>query len=148
MSHYYCADCGRLERAGSKECPACRGDRELYCPDCGSDIKADDNRCSYCGIPLFTDAEAREEEKRRKLIEIEEQNKLVCVKEAANRIEADFTSGLLDSFGVWSMIKADDCAGMRPHMLLAFPVQIFVRRADVEKAEQILSEVSEPKFPE
>ena len=140
MAHGFCGKCGRLLRSREELCSICRGDVELFCPECEADVKASDTHCSYCGIALFGDTEKREAERREREIRDEELNELVCVKTVISRVEGDMVKSLLASFGVWSLIKADDCSGLRSHMSYGIPVQIYVRHVDVEKALQVLEQ--------
>lgn len=120
--------------------PRVSGDVELFCPECEADIEADDISCSYCGALLFSDADKRQAQKRDREIRDEKLNELVCVKTVIGRVEGEMLTSLLASFGIWSLLKADDCAGMRPHMAYGFPDQIYVRRADVDRALEVLNE--------
>lgn len=43
---------------------------------------------------------------------------LVCVKTFPTRLEAEYARSLLESCGIRSTVAADDCAGLRPHLLL------------------------------
>ena len=69
----------------------------------------------------------------------DEQNELVCVKTSTNRLDVELAKGLLESFGIWSLIKADDLGGTRPHMLYLTPARLYVRQVDLEKAEELFA---------
>lgn len=102
------------------------------------DVQREDLRCSYCGIALFGNTEKLEKAARQREARREKQNELVCVQTYLNRFEAELARGLLESLGIWSLVKVDDCAGMRPHLLYAMPARLFVRRADLQKAWDIM----------
>ena len=69
----------------------------------------------------------------------EEQNELVCVKTATTRLDIEMARGMLESFGIWSLVKADDIGGTRPHTLYVTPARLYVRQADREEAEALLA---------
>jgi hypothetical protein len=65
-------------------------------------------------------------------------NDLVCVKEFADRIEANLAKGKLESEKIDSFISADDEGGQLPFQLSQEGVQLFVKAADLKKAQKIL----------
>ena len=65
---------------------------------------------------------------------------MVKVHTFSTRIEADLAKGLLESEGVRATISADDQGGMRPSMVLATGVDLYVDSKDLEKAKRILSD--------
>lgn len=137
MNRDYCPQCGHLKRRG-EDCPVCRGDDDLYCPECKMDVRAEYASCSYCGARLYADANEREEKKESDRERGERDNELVCVKETTTRQEAVMVRSMLESYGIWSMVKADDVGGMRPDMLLGMPARIYVRLADEREALELL----------
>lgn len=140
MARGFCGKCGRLLGSKGEICPSCRGDNEMFCPECGADVHIDDISCSYCGIALFADAEKREADKRERFFQAEKEDELVCVKTTISRVEGEIFRALLGSFGIWSLLKADDCAGMRPYMTYGLPARIYVRRADGDRALEVLKD--------
>lgn len=139
----FCGDCGRLLGSRDEECAACRGDTQLYCPKCNIDISVDDMSCSYCGTLFFHDADEREADKKVRMIRSEKDEELVCVETFLNRIDIELAAGLLESFGIWSLAKIDDCGGLRPHLIYGSEAQLLVRRADLNKARELLAGLQE-----
>ena len=69
-------------------------------------------------------------------------DKLIKIKSFLNRQEAELAKGVLGSYGIDSMISADDCGGMRPHLSMGFSgVKLLVNESDVEKAKEILENI-------
>lgn len=63
---------------------------------------------------------------------------IVCVKTFANRIEANIAKGKLVTEDILSYISADDEGGMLPFQLGKKGVQLFVKKEQLMKAQQIL----------
>lgn len=64
-------------------------------------------------------------------------NGLVAVRSYVNHFEAGIDKTALDAAGIESMIKSDDCGGLRPHLWLG-GVELLVRAEDADEARQIL----------
>ena len=65
---------------------------------------------------------------------------LVCVKVFTNRAQAEVVKSLLESYGIVAIVKADDCGGLRPHLVFgAGGVRVLVRKEDKAKAMDILA---------
>ena len=65
---------------------------------------------------------------------------LVCVKVFTNRAQAEVVKSLLESHGIAAIVKADDCGGLRPHLVFgAGGVRVLVRKEDETKAMNILA---------
>jgi hypothetical protein len=62
---------------------------------------------------------------------------LVVIRTFLNHVDADLARSALESAGVESMIRSDDCGGLRPHLWMS-GVELLVRAEDAEQAEQIL----------
>lgn len=62
---------------------------------------------------------------------------LVTVRSYVNHFEAEVDKSALDAAGIASMIRSDDCGGLRPHLWLG-GVQLLVREEDAAEARQIL----------
>ncbi len=56
-----------------------------------------------------------------------------------NRMQAELTVNLLETFGVRAAILADDSGGAYPSMSLVHGVRVVVTTKDAEKAKQILA---------
>jgi hypothetical protein len=63
---------------------------------------------------------------------------LVVVQTFGDRIVAEMARSALEAAGIQSMIRADDCAGLRPHMILGNSIQLIVREMDRAQALEIL----------
>ena len=68
---------------------------------------------------------------------------LVTIRTFASEFEAEIAKSVLDAFGIDCLINRDDCGGQRPHLALTGGVQLVVRSADVEPAEEVLTSKGE-----
>ncbi|MGH9410016.1 MAG: putative signal transducing protein [Vicinamibacterales bacterium] len=64
-------------------------------------------------------------------------NALVAVRTYVNQFEAEVDKTALDAAGIESMIRSDDCGGLRPHLWLG-GVELLVRDEDAAQAREIL----------
>jgi len=56
--------------------------------------------------------------------------------------EAELAKEILSKQGIESIIKADDCGGMRPHLTLGTAgVQLLIKKEDFERAKEILETI-------
>lgn len=62
---------------------------------------------------------------------------LVVVRTYINNFEAEIDKSTLEAAGLPSMIRSDDCGGLRPHLWLG-GIQLLVRSEDVTRATEIL----------
>lgn len=67
---------------------------------------------------------------------------LVTVRTYVNHFEAEIDKTALGAAGIPSMIRSDDCGGLRPHLWLG-GVALLVRAENVEEARQILETPAE-----
>jgi hypothetical protein len=72
-----------------------------------------------------------------------ETNTLVVVRTFLNRIEADVARTALEASGIDSMIRSDDCGGLRPHLWMG-GVQLLVRADDADTAKAVLESDARP----
>ena len=63
---------------------------------------------------------------------------LVTIRTFINAVDAELARSALEAAGIDAMLRADDCGGTRPHLWLG-GVEVVVREADLERAEEILS---------
>ena len=64
---------------------------------------------------------------------------MVNIRTFINRIDAELLKSMLESHGIKASISADDCAGLRSHLVFGTGgVKLFVGKDDVEEAEKIL----------
>ena len=64
---------------------------------------------------------------------------LICIKNYNNRTEAELVKSLLESNGIEAIVSADDCGGMRPHLLLGTNgTRLLVKEEDAQKALDVL----------
>jgi hypothetical protein len=81
---------------------------------------------------------------------------LVVLRNYESEIPATMAKMVLEGSGIDSMIRKDDCGGMRPYLQAATGVQLLVRRENAEHAQDILKhseengtgEAAEPALPE
>ena len=67
---------------------------------------------------------------------------LVVVGTYLNHFEADVARSALEAAGIESMIRSDDCGGLRPHLWMG-GIQLLVRAGDADDAQAVLeSDVS------
>jgi hypothetical protein len=64
---------------------------------------------------------------------------LVTLRTFASEFEANIAKSALEAFGIPCMLSHDDCGGQRPHLTLTGGVQLVVRSADAERAEEVLT---------
>ena len=63
---------------------------------------------------------------------------LVVVRTFSTPIAAELARSALEAARIDAVLQADDCGGMRPHMLLARGVALMVRAEDARRAATIL----------
>jgi hypothetical protein len=63
---------------------------------------------------------------------------LIVIRTFLNNFDAELARGALEAAGIDSMIRADDCGGTRPHLWMG-GVELLVREADLERAQEILT---------
>ena len=64
---------------------------------------------------------------------------LICIKNYNNRTEAEIVKSLLEASGIEAVVSADDCGGMRPHLLLGTNgTRLLVKEEDAQKALEVL----------
>lgn len=66
-------------------------------------------------------------------------NNLVVIESYGDEMKAQSVQMYLEASGVDAVLRADDCAGMRPHMHVERGVEILVQREDVSRAREILA---------
>jgi len=68
---------------------------------------------------------------------------LVTIRTFASEFEARIAQSALEAFGIHCLTSRDDCGGQRPHLTLTGGIQLVVRSADVERAEEVLRSQAE-----
>jgi hypothetical protein len=68
-----------------------------------------------------------------------DQLRLLVVRTFLNTFDAELAKSALDAAGIYSMVRADDAGGMRPHLWLG-GVELVVRAEDAEQANEILGD--------
>ena len=63
---------------------------------------------------------------------------MVVIRTFLNHVDADVARSALEAAGITSMIRADDCGGVRPHLWMG-GVELLVDEADHAQAEEVLS---------
>jgi len=64
---------------------------------------------------------------------------LVVLRSFGDEIEANIAKSMLDSAGVESMFRRDNCGGLEPQLSLMQGIKLVVRQEDAEQAEAILA---------
>ena len=62
---------------------------------------------------------------------------LRIIRTFVNNFDAEIARSALEAAGIESMIRADDCGGVRPHLWMG-GVELLVREEDVTRAEEVL----------
>ncbi len=66
---------------------------------------------------------------------------LILIRNYTSDIEAKMAKMLLEENGIDAMIHKDDSGSMRPHFQKILGVQLFVRKNEIEQAEEILQSI-------
>jgi hypothetical protein len=64
---------------------------------------------------------------------------LVVIKTFTASIDAELAHSALEAAGIDSMLRPDDCGGLKPGMQLAVGVDLLVRPEDASEADRILT---------
>ena len=67
----------------------------------------------------------------------------VVIRTFINMFEAEIAQSALEAAGIASVIRADDCGGLRPHLQLG-GIDLLVRPEDSVEAEHVLTAGAEP----
>jgi hypothetical protein len=71
---------------------------------------------------------------------------LICIRTFATRFEAETAQSFLEGNRIRSIVSADDCAGLRPFLLVGDGgARLLVRDDDAERAAQFLDECIGPE---
>lgn len=65
---------------------------------------------------------------------------LAVIRTFLNTFDADMAKSALESAGIDSLVRGDDCGGMRPHLWM-HGVELLVRSEDVDRANELLDAV-------
>ena len=71
---------------------------------------------------------------------------LVVIGTFLNAVDAELARGALEAAGIESMIRADDCGGLRPHLWMG-GVEVLVRSEDAAQAAEVLGTEPSPVEP-
>ncbi|MEO6222266.1 MAG: DUF2007 domain-containing protein [Vicinamibacterales bacterium] len=63
---------------------------------------------------------------------------MVVIRTFLNNVDAELARSALEAAGITSMIRADDCGGVRPHLWMG-GVEVLVDEADVAEASEVLT---------
>jgi hypothetical protein len=61
----------------------------------------------------------------------------VVIRTYINHFEADIAKMTLEAAGIDSVVRSDDCGGMRPHLWMG-GVELLVASEDISRADEIL----------
>jgi hypothetical protein len=64
-------------------------------------------------------------------------DELRVIRTYVNHFEADIARSALEAAGIESMIRADDCGGVRPHLWMG-GIELLVRDQDADRADEVL----------
>jgi hypothetical protein len=64
-------------------------------------------------------------------------DELRVIRTYVNHFEADVAHSALEAAGIDSMIRADDCGGVRPHLWMG-GIELLVRAEDADRADEVL----------
>lgn len=62
---------------------------------------------------------------------------LVVIRTYVNNFEAEIDKTTLEAAGMRSMIRSDDCGGLRPHLWMG-GVELLVRIEDADRAREVI----------
>ena len=62
---------------------------------------------------------------------------MVTIRTFLNQVDAELAKSALEAAGITSVIRADDCGGVRPHLWMG-GVELLVDEADQAQAEEVL----------
>ena len=62
---------------------------------------------------------------------------MVVIRTFLTHLDADLARSALEAAGISSVIRADDCGGVRPHLWMG-GVELLVDEADQTQAEEVL----------
>ena len=62
---------------------------------------------------------------------------MIVIRTVLNHVDADLAKSALEAAGIPSVIRADDCGGVRPHLWMG-GVELLVDEPDQAQAEEIL----------
>ena len=66
-------------------------------------------------------------------------DELVVIRTFMTAIHAELAHSALEAAGIESLVRADDCGGLRPHMQIT-GVELLVREENAEEADRVLNE--------
>lgn len=69
-------------------------------------------------------------------------DRLVVIRTFLDHFEADLAHSALEAAGIESMIRSDDCAGLRPHLSMSNGVELVVRGEDADRALEVLTQTA------
>jgi hypothetical protein len=67
----------------------------------------------------------------------------IVVRTFVNNFEAEIAKTALEAADIQSIIRADDCGGVRPHLWMG-GIELLVRRGDFQRADEVLGNDAEP----
>ena len=70
---------------------------------------------------------------------------LTTVRTFMSIFEAEVAQSALDAAGIDSLLRKDDCGGLRPHMQMTEGVELLVREEDAEEADAVLTAQGPPE---
>lgn len=105
----------------------------MFCPQCRAEYRDGVTRCNDCDLELADQLPVEPPEHDEG-----SSTEPVVIRAFSSEFDADLARTALDAAGIESMLRSDDCAGLRPHMALTRGVELLVRSEDAEKADEVL----------
>jgi hypothetical protein len=68
-------------------------------------------------------------------------NRLIRIRTYLTNVDAELARATLDAAGIDCLIRADDCAGLRPHLQMG-GVELLVRAEDAQEANELLGDAT------
>jgi hypothetical protein len=66
-------------------------------------------------------------------------NRLIRIRTYLTGVDAELARATLEAAGIDCLIRADDCAGLRPHLQMG-GVELLVRAGDAQEADDLLGD--------
>jgi Putative prokaryotic signal transducing protein len=72
-------------------------------------------------------------------------NRLVRIRTYLSSVDAELARATLEAAGIDCLVRADDCAGLRPHLQIG-GVELLVRAEDVQEAGDLLGDEGPARY--
>lgn len=106
----------------------------MFCPECKQEYREGFSRCANCGIALVAEVLPEPEPELAEFVYLTTMQSFVLAQPLV-----DF----LSTHGVQTHLQSDDCGGVDPALCFIHGVRVFVAKAELEQARQLLAEHEE-----